>query len=513
MLGEYGLVDRVRKFIQVYCVHRPSKDWTVALSGGVDSMVLLHLLTKVAPEAGARLRAVHINHGLRSESKRDETFVQNVCADMGVPIDVRSIDMRSVPVYQHKGVEADGRRLRYQAIVESARQWACSSNAGLESGLEPLVFLGHHADDQVETVLMRLIRGTSTTGLAGIRPERDWQGMLWMRPFLGVPKSELVSYAADHGITFVQDDTNFDTYYTRNFLRHEIVPKLIQIQPNLTEAVRRLTDVLQAEDDFLESVSREHFRALVKQEEGVLTLDNKEFMTIPLPLQRRVIKIILYCLTPADWTFDHMDSILRLCGQSVPSGVLHLPNRTLVRKVYSQVQFMRLTVSADGASASEVYRTFWEINENPMCHVHAGEHDEIWRFRRFPYKAVGDIRRLLGVNKYEAVFPRLTGFVIQPAPKGERMKVFGLGGSKKVQDLFVDLKIPRHLRGTWPCVYVDGEVVWIPGLARSESYLLDEGEDGWRVVAEPARAAIDAEAGLNVVGPFARNHRIIDDTT
>ncbi|QSO50591.1 tRNA lysidine(34) synthetase TilS [Alicyclobacillus curvatus] len=516
MSREHGLVDRVCTFIRLHSEQHPSNDWTVALSGGVDSMVLLHLLKEAAFEMDARLRAVHINHGLRSESKRDETFVQDVCRELGVPLDVRVIDIQSIPVHEQNGTEADGRMLRYQAISESVLEWASTAGAGFEDdSTHPNVFLAHHADDQVETVLMRLVRGTSMTGLAGIRPVREWQGIRWLRPLLAVPKGELVSYASEHGIAFVQDESNFDTTYTRNFLRHDIVPKLIQIQPSLTQAVHRLTNVLQAEDDYLESVSREHVRTLVAREQDVLTLDNDGFMTLPLPLQRRVIKIILYCLTPADWTFDHVDSILRLCGQSAPSGALHLPNQTLVRKVYNQVQFLRELVSTDRASDAEGYRIFWGIGNSPVCDVHVADNLGVWTFGRFPYQHGEDIRRLIGASKYAAIFPYLTGFTIRPAPKGERMKVFGLGGSKKVQDLFVDQKIPRHLRGTWPCVYVGDEVVWIPGVARSDSYLLGDRENGWRMVAQPASAVVEAgvQTGCEVEHRLAKRKRIIDDTT
>lgn len=513
MSAQSALKDIVFEFIQSRCPDAAKVPWTVAVSGGVDSMVLLHVLKQVADEMGVQCHAVHVHHGLRAAADDDSRFVQSACNRLGVPVDVRFIDVHSIPSDRSKGTEADARELRYHAILESVSEGLSeigqqSPGSGVEKPPLPVVFLAHHADDQTETVLMRLVRGTSMHGLSGMRPVREWRGIRFVRPLLTVEKSRLMQYAAEHDISFVQDETNFDINYTRNFIRHEIVPRLAQIQPNVSQAVQRLTEVLQAEDEWLESISQEHFTRLVQQHKDALTVNLDSLLALVLPLQRRLIQIILYCLTPADWTFDHVDSILRLCGTSAPSATLHLPNQTLVRKAYNQLQFLRQReTSADG------YQLFWRLDSETCCEIEAEQSHQSWLFQRTLWRGQ-DEQGLRLVSKYEAVFPYVTGLTIRPSVPGERMKVLGLHGSKKLQDLFVDAKIPRYLRSEWPCVYVEDELVWVPGVARSDAHLLAPHQQGWHVAAKPSNDYVGMQSSSE--GPLARiardNHKVEDTT-
>lgn len=488
MSADRGLKDIFIGFLESKFPDALRRGWTVALSGGVDSMVLLHVAKQAADELGVPCRAIHVHHGLREQADADKEFVVSVCRELQVPLQVRFVDVPGVPAHLSKGVEADARQLRYQAIIDSLRDsvptpdsgtgYLSSSNADCPPG--PVVLLAHHADDQTETVLMRLARGTSPRGLAGMRPVRQWSGVFFLRPFLTTSKCRLMSYAKEHRITYVQDETNFDRKYTRNFIRHEIVTKLTRIQPNLNQVVCRLTEVLRDEDDWLDSMAHEAFSKLVRRpRQDVFTLQEDSLLELPLPLQRRLITIILYCLAPSDWTFDHVDSILRICSRSGPSSELHLPYQTVVRKVYDQLQFVRSSWDKE-----EGYQLVWSLDKEPTCEVTPPGNQQSWLFGRNDWQGK-DTQAFRSLGHYEAVFPLVDHITIAPGGRGERMKVFGLHGSKKLQDLFVDAKVPRYLRSEWPCVYLEDELVWIPGVARSGSFLLEPIQQGWRITAQP----------------------------
>ncbi|KPV43457.1 tRNA lysidine(34) synthetase TilS [Alicyclobacillus ferrooxydans] len=506
MSGAFSLGDVVRRFIESSYPDASSQDWTVALSGGVDSMVLTRLLKPIADEWGVSLSAVHVNHGMRAEAARDAQFAEKACNELGIPLSLKTISLHDVPPELHKSVEADARRLRYQAIVECVlgvqnvpgssgvpRGKADSNPSGgqvMGDSVEnnkvhkPVVFLAHHADDQVETVLLRLLRGTSVEGLRGMQPVREWQGIRWMRPLLTVSKSQLVDYASSNGIDCIQDETNFDTHFTRNYIRHEVIPKLHHVQPNLAEVIGRLTDVLEAEDRWLAEVSQEHFRTLVQKRGKDLVIHTERLLSIPLPLQRRVVKIILYCLASADWTFDHVDSILRLCRESGASALVHLPGRVRVRKSYNELHFLRVdSRKSDIGSVTGAGQLKWRLDEQSMCRLQWSGSEQSWTFRCDRWNGREALGLLLA-DRYQALFPKGLEVTIRSYRAGERMKVLGLQGSKKVQDLFVDAKVPRHLRAEWPCFYVGDDLVWVPGVARSTLFLLDEFQDGWHVIAQ-----------------------------
>ena len=194
----------------------------IALSGGADSMALLHAMRALAPAHGWRLAAAHLNHGLRGdEAERDEAFVQSWCARWNVPLHVKRADVAAEAAARGEGVEEAGRRIRYAFFEE-----LCASH-----GYDRIA-TAHTASDNVETLLLHLARGSGVRGLGGIRPVLGRR----IRPLLGVSREAIESYCRENDVPFVTDSTNFDTAYCRNLLRHEAVPALRRVNPRLEEA-------------------------------------------------------------------------------------------------------------------------------------------------------------------------------------------------------------------------------------------------------------------------------------
>ncbi len=430
----------------------------VAVSGGVDSMALLHAVRTVARQRGWDVQAVHVNHNLRPTSAEDAEWVTQVCASWQIPIQVYSVHLGDIPYHKRKGTEADARALRYEAITTEARRIGASC-----------VLLAHHADDQVETVLWRLMRGTSLTGLSGMRPSVNRAGIAWLRPFLSIPKAQLAAYAKDNGVPHVEDESNASDAYTRNFLRHHVIPDLKHWQPRLPQVVSNLCRVLQDEDDFLEAEAKRAFTQLVKKEERGYSIDCKRLCELHRSLQRRLIKILLYCFASGeDWTFNDVEGILTLIHGQNPSAELHLSGTLRARREYDHLVVE--TVPAQERT-SFVYR--WQPDRTR--HLELSLANQRWVFDSTWLSKLETVRT---ENRYELYLPKVQDIIVRTAMPGDRVRPLGLHGSKKVHDIFVDAKVPRLQRASWPLFEVDGNVVWIPGLVRSEHCLVVIPEQG-----------------------------------
>lgn len=245
-----------------------------ALSGGADSVTLLHCLNGLKEQLGFELYACHINHNLRGkDSDSDQAFAQKLCETLNVPIRVFSVNVLEA-MEKHTGLEEKARTLRYKAFSEEAKR------------LRAKVATAHNSCDNTETVLLNMLRGTGLKGLCGIPPVRDYL----IRPLILCSRSEIEAYCLENNLEFVTDKTNFSTDYTRNKIRIELLPKLLQINPSLYEGVSRMTNSLTEDSVFLENMANE------KMEEarvGEYVYDNEKLSSLPRPILTRIISLML----------------------------------------------------------------------------------------------------------------------------------------------------------------------------------------------------------------------------
>jgi tRNA(Ile)-lysidine synthase len=424
----------------------------VAVSGGLDSMVLLHAVRHCARSSPVDVFAVHVNHHLRMRADDDARFVARMCRDWGIPLTIRDVHLSDIGERDRRGLEADARQLRYEALAQTAREVSAHC-----------VLLAHHADDQIETILWRLVRGASLTGLSGMRAEAERDGVVWLRPLLNCDKAMLAAYAEESAIPHVEDETNLDIQYTRNYLRHRVVPELKRLQPNLAQVVAQESRLLREDDDFLNELAEEALGWTARQVEAGFEIDLQAFSQLKRPLQRRAIKILLYCFTSSEWTSAHIEGVLALVDHQSPSAEMSLPNGLRAWREYD-----RLRIGRFPARTSEEYRRTWrpEASSRLEVPVNGG----CWEFTCDVVSGVGQRRPR---HQGELAIPRVDAIVVRSARPGDRVRVLGLNGSKKVQDLFVDAKVPRWQRASWPLLEVDGEIVWVPGIARAEHCLVD----------------------------------------
>ena len=273
-----------------------------AVSGGADSMCLLDVLHEIAREHGWTVCAAHFNHGLRGdEADRDEAFVRDFCGSAGIPFYSENGDVACWAAERRMGVEEAGRELRYR-FLDAVREKTGSV----------FIATAHNADDNAETILMHLIRGSGTAGLCGIQPRR---GHL-IRPLLFASRSAVEEYNISRGVPWITDSSNGDDSLLRNRLRHQVIPVLKEINPGFTDACRRLSDLASRDERVLSSLAED--AAGSYPDTGRIPLS--VVAQLPDAVALRVIRLMAG--RPLSW--EHTDAVLRLCRSGKPSGTLSL---------------------------------------------------------------------------------------------------------------------------------------------------------------------------------------------
>ena len=274
-----------------------------AVSGGRDSVCLLHYLAAIAPQRGFIVAAGHLNHQMRPEARRDEDFVRELCRTLGVAFYTEAAPVYETAARWGLGVEETGRRLRYEFLFRTA------DAIGAER-----IATAHHAQDQAETVLLNLLRGTGPEGLGGIPPVR---GRI-VRPLLQTSRAEIEDYLQENGLSHVEDSTNEDTHYARNRLRRELWPRLETINPALTKAIGRTAEILRRENGYLDTLAAEYLPP------SGTAVETARLLSAPEALRSRVMRLLLE-RTPTgkkDVGAAHIQALLALAESG---GLLALP--------------------------------------------------------------------------------------------------------------------------------------------------------------------------------------------
>jgi tRNA(Ile)-lysidine synthetase-like protein len=419
----------------------------VGLSGGVDSQTLTHLLARMRQCGdGPELRLVHVDHRLRSVSASDARQVEQIARALDLPLEVIPVDVEPWASALGPGVEAAARAARYAALARVADVWGTG-----------WVAVGHNRDDQVETVLLRLARGASADGLAGMRvtssrdvalvPDGSRQTTIkFVRPLLNVPRSEIEAYAVAHGLVPVVDESNTDTRFRRNALRHELIPTLERIVPGASASIARNADLLADDVDLLNELAIAAFAACCRPRGDVILIERAAFRDHPAALQRRIALLAVRAVTGG----------IELTRERIEA----LRAATLSGAVGRQIEVGR------GVAALVDYDA---IMVGPQDQLEP----ELRRSHALPELMLGTtivIERSLSVaaGPFWAieidVAGRTSGWVLRTRKPGDRL-LLPDGRHKRLQDWLVDRKVPAALRDRLPLLVHDGEVRWVAGVS------------------------------------------------
>ncbi|MCE7791271.1 tRNA lysidine(34) synthetase TilS [Salipaludibacillus sp. CUR1] len=429
----------------------------LAVSGGPDSMAMLHFFHKMKEDIPLIISVAHVDHGLRGEySKKDAELVSSYCGRLNVPYYLYEADVKALKEKEGLSTQEAARTCRYK--------WF----AGLmeKLGADKLV-TAHHGDDQVETMLMRQIRG-SLSGRKGIPVKRPFAEGWLVRPFLAVEKSDLEAYCERHGIPYNEDASNQTDLYLRNRIRNHVLSFVKEENPKVHEAFQWQSEVWAEEEMWLQSEAERFASGIItRREENETVISLPELKKIPNALQRRVIHLILnYLSIKNQLQIDrsHIESVIGLLKNSHPSALLHLPNHTVVEKSYDHLIFM-INDSADFhridhfepqelAIPGETELPLGKLlitPDSPQADKNASE-DSVWF----------DMDKL--------TLP----LIVRARLPGDRMSFFGSSGTKKLKDLFMEEKVPKRDRDLWPVVTDrQGKIVWVPLLKRSNEAVVD----------------------------------------
>ncbi|MDG5789999.1 tRNA lysidine(34) synthetase TilS [Evansella sp. AB-P1] len=448
----------VKSFIEKHQLICENDHILVAVSGGPDSMALIHYLHK-EHKKNMKLSVAHVEHGLRGKpSLEDLEFVKSYCEKEGIPFYFHQPDVKSIKKEHNFSTQEAARFCRYTWFEKLMGDIRATKLA-----------MAHHGDDQIETVLMRQVRG-SVSSLKGIPVKRVFSSGEIIRPLLCLNKDEILTYCEKNNIIFRVDETNETNTYKRNRFRSSILPFLKKENPQVHRTFQRQSEWFKEEDDLLHSLAEERIKDLItKKVKDCITLHINPFISMARPLQRRGVHLILnYLSVDASRyiTADHIDDIVTLMSKGFPSGSLHLPNDIIVEKSYNECLFFINT-------HNEVY--------NPIS------------IREIPFSGMvnlkkGKIKATIaneweGSNHNNAVFladieKLSTPLFVRSRENGDKMKPLGLKGTKKIKDIFMDAKIPIREREEWPIVVDNrGEIIWIPFLKRYNEALVDEETD------------------------------------
>jgi tRNA(Ile)-lysidine synthase len=424
-----------------------SKRILLALSGGADSVALLYALLALRFKFHFDLVAAHLNHGLRgAESDRDEAFVRDLCRRMGVELIVERVQGLQ---QRHGNLEARARAARHAFLAA----------AGARTDAH-YIALAHQADDQAETVLMRLMRGAGVTGLGAMAQAGPCKVL---RPLLRVRRRAVLNYLAEIRAAFVEDSTNAALKHDRNRVRHQLVPLLERdYAPGLTERLGELAGEMRQVDDLLETLVQRSLRECLDSD-GALDVPRFQALhgAIAAALMRRYVASTVGDL--AGFERSHIQALCALARTGPPNGRIVLPDGWLGRRRYGKLLLVRGQKHNDVAPAFDVPLALEGVTvvEGAGTTFHSELVPRVsLRMPHDPAQAVFDAR---GLN---------TGLSVRSFKPGDRIAPLGLSGSRKVKDVFIEHKLPTEQRRRFPIVLLDGRVAWLPGLVRSNLALV-----------------------------------------
>jgi len=437
------VISKVMETIQKYELFHKGDRVVVGVSGGADSVALLHFLAKDLPEYELDLTVCHLNHRLRGEeSERDEAFVRSLCERLNIPCKIRALDVAALAAERKQGLEECGREERYRFFEETAASF--SENA--------VIATAHTLSDQTETVLFRLARGSGLKGLCGIPPKR---GKV-VRPFLAVTREEVEAYCAEKGLSFVTDSSNAETVYARNLLRLEVIPSLRKMNPSLEKTLSETVDDLREDDRFLWETAAKRLTDADDEEGYWIAV----FRSVPRPLRRRML--ILACrehdIAPDREKIKELDQIIE-----TGHGKINISDAVLA--VVCDGRFSFLT-----RAKAESFSPFL-LAEGVLTFPSGNAYNITVLPRK---EAAQKVNRNFATDilDYDKILANIT---VRPRQSGDRITLSRRGVTKSLKKLFNEEKIPVDRRELQAVMADEQGVIWVEGFGADSRVLPSEG--------------------------------------
>ncbi len=473
------MVKQVLQTIEKYKLLEPKDKVLVAVSGGPDSVCLLWILNEIKKTyfgqgQALSLRVAHLNHCLREEADEEAKFVKKMASKLGIPC---TIGKRDVLKYirlrrTHKlSLEEGAREVRYAFLEEVSNKFGMNKIA-----------TGHTLNDEVETLILRIARGTGLKGLSLIPPK---SGKI-IRPLIEVEKNEILKFLKTKKIPYKVDKSNYDLTYPRNFVRHKIIPLLTELAPDFSKKVMRLREISENDESLLELITQETLKKIIdvhsenrSATDREFILDLKEFLKCKLPMRRRILRKIVENLTRKSLSFEQTEKILDYINNSSLGSIFSLPaargeprlrREVKIEKSYNELIVTRIDTKKNTEEHGEIkFPVPGEIKVNgikikskinPAHNLCAGQKSKI-NYQQSP------------ANRVYFDFSKLKlPLFVRSRKEGD--KFYGHGYTKKLKDVFIDDKIPLRERLRIPLLVDRKGILWIIGKRRTGRALVKE---------------------------------------
>ena len=404
----------------------------VACSGGPDSMALLHMLKKIKDRLDIQIICAHVNHNVRKESEEEKKFVEQFCK-----LNDLTFEHMIIENYGDDNFHNEARTIRYNYFEKLVKKYSAR-----------YLFTAHHGDDLVETVLMRIVRGSTLRGYSGFSKIVKMDKYTIVRPLIEITKEEIYKYNKENGIDYVIDSSNIKDKYTRNRYRKYIVPELKKEDINVHKKFYKFSTTLLEYNDYINREVEKILPTVFKQQ----VLNISKFNLLEPLIQQKIIYYILESIYQDDLmliTDHHAELLLNLIKTKKANSLIYLPNNIKAMKEYELLSFVT-EVPKEGD---------YEIDIINYLNLPNGKNIEV-----IP-ESSDTSNNVCRLNSKDLKMP----LRVRTRTDGDKISVKGMLGRKKINDIFIDNKIPLSLRNSWPVV-VDSQntVVWLPGLKKSK---------------------------------------------
>jgi tRNA(Ile)-lysidine synthase len=478
-MPENILISKIRKACASHKMFAAGDTVACAVSGGPDSVAMLHGLLELKEDLQIKLAVAHLDHGFRDESAAEAEFVRRMAGSLGLPFYTEKAGLKERLAGLPVNRQAAARQARYDFLERAADVLHADKIA-----------VAHTADDQAETVLMRLIRGSGMSGLAGIPPVRTILGgpggrpRAVVRPLIYVSRLEVERYLSENNIASVTDPSNLKNVYLRNRIRLELLPVLGTYNPRVLEALARSAELLQADEEFLDGRAREAMESIVLRREKDrpggskrMELSLEDFDKLPEALRRRVVRLAVEEVKGdvLGLSYEHVTDAVRDIYEGPTGRGIDLPGGVRVERSYKKLLIyfpeggisfsVPLPLPGEGQAASrarvpEAWLTVETEIVSGASPVSGRDAGAPARGSNVPDFAFFDLDKMDGP------------LVVRSRRPGDFFYPAGMEGKKKLKELFIDLKLPRVMRARVPVLECAGEIVWVMGYRQDRRFII-----------------------------------------
>lgn len=454
--GSNKLLRTVEKTVSTYGMLEQKDSVLVGVSGGPDSIALLHVLIKLASRFSLRLGVAHLNHSLRhNDSDKDAEFVLSVAKTFDLPCYVHKEDVYQYQVENKLSLEEAARRVRYNFFerVSEAKNFN-------------KIALGHHCDDNAELVLMNLFRGSGPQGISGIPPKRDEK---IIRPLIHLKRSEIIDYLETKGLKYVSDTSNLDTKYIRNRIRLQLIPLLKEsYNPKIIDTLNRLSAIIGSEEEWIEDIIHPLFeKTALNLEDDIVSFSIPRLKEMNVAAQRRIIRKAI------EWikkdlrriTFLHIDSVINLLESGPTDKSLDLPDRIRIKRnrerlIFSKEKKPLRDLNRKSGKIEKVVFEYKIVKPEPVFIK------EIFAHIKFSEMDIEDLSDFRCTGQNAAFFDKDAlsfPLVLRNIRPGDRFKPMGMIGTQKISKFFIDNKVPKTERSRCPVMLSQEKIIWVVG--------------------------------------------------